>query len=255
MGTIQVISPTGAAVPIEQVTDGIATVYRDSRLRRTDNLWSIKAQADPAPGILAGDLQARIQGPVEAIELPPGYALKWDGESGNSEEANSNLMTAIPFGFGAMVLVVIFLFNALRQPLVIWSVVPLSLVGVVFGLVVMGVPFEFMAILGVLSLAGLLIKNAIVLVDQIDLEISEGKPRFTALIDSAASRVRPVLLGSGTTILGVFPLFFDAFFKSMAVVLVFGLSFATALTLVIVPVVYAAVFGISDDETEEEAKT
>ncbi|EAQ29856.1 putative metabolite exporter, AcrB/D/F family protein [Erythrobacter sp. NAP1] len=255
MGTIQVISPTGAAVPIEQVTDGIATIYRDSRLRRTDNLWSIKAQADPAPGVLAGDLQARIQGPVEAIELPPGYALKWDGESGNSEEANGNLMTAIPFGFGAMILVVILLFNALRQPLVIWSVVPLSLVGVVLGLVLMGVPFEFMAILGVLSLAGLLIKNAIVLVDQIDLEISEGKPRFTALVDSAASRVRPVLLGSGTTVLGVLPLFFDAFFKSMAVVLVFGLSFATALTLVIVPVVYAVVFGISDDETGEEQPT
>lgn len=248
MGTIQVIGPTGAAVPVQQVTDGIETVWRDSRLRRTDNVWSIKAQADPAPGVLAGTLQARVQPAVEAIPLPPGYSLKWDGESGNSAEANGNLMSAIPFGFGAMVLVVIFLFNALRQPLVIWSVVPLSLVGVVFGLVIMNVPFEFMAILGVLSLAGLLIKNAIVLVDQIDLEISEGKPRFDALVDSAASRVRPVLLGSGTTVLGVIPLFFDAFFQSMAVVLVFGLSFATALTLVVVPVVYAAVFGIANDE-------
>ena len=253
IGAIQIIGPTGAAVPLQQVTDGIATVWRDSRLRRTDNVWSIKAQADPAPGVVAGDLQARVQPLVEAIDLPPGYALKWDGESGNSAEANGNLMSAIPFGFGAMVLVVIFLFNALRQPLVIWSVVPLSLVGVVFGLVVMGVPFEFMAILGVLSLAGLLIKNAIVLVDQIDLEISEGKPRFDALVDSAASRVRPVLLGSGTTVLGVIPLFFDAFFQSMAVVLVFGLSFATALTLVVVPVVYAAVFGITPEETGDRA--
>lgn len=249
MRSIQIIGPTGAAVPLQQVTDGIRTVWRDSRVRRTDNVWSIKAQADPAPGIVAGDLQARVQPLVEAIPLPPGYNLKWDGESGASSEANGELMGAIPFGFGAMILVVIFLFNALRQPLVIWSVVPLSLVGVVFGLVVMGVPFEFMAILGVLSLAGLLIKNAIVLVDQIDLEISEGKPRFDALVDSAASRVRPVLLGSGTTVLGVIPLFFDAFFQSMAVVLVFGLSFATALTLVVVPVVYAAVFGITSNET------
>ncbi|MEL6877991.1 MAG: efflux RND transporter permease subunit, partial [Pseudomonadota bacterium] len=253
IGTIQVLGPTGAAVPIQQVTDGIKTVWRDSRLRRTDNLWSIKAQADPAPGVIAGDLQARVQPLVEAIPLPPGYGLEWDGESGNSSEANAQLASAIPFGFGAMILVVIFLFNALRQPLVIWSVVPLSLVGVVFGLVVMGVPFEFMAILGVLSLAGLLIKNAIVLVDQIDLEISEGKPRFDALVDSAASRVRPVLLGSGTTVLGVIPLFFDAFFKSMAVVLVFGLSFATALTLVVIPVVYAAVFRIKTDETAKDA--
>jgi len=254
MGSILVISPSGAAVPIEQLTDGIETVWRDSRVRRTDNVWSIKAQADPAPGVIAGDLQARVEPLVDAIELPPGYSLTWDGESGSSAEANGQLAGAIPFGFGAMVLVVIFLFNALKQPLVIWSVVPLSLFGVVFGLVVMGVPFEFMAILGVLSLAGLLIKNAIVLVDQIDLEIAEGKPRFDALIDSAASRVRPVLLGSGTTVLGVIPLFFDAFFKSMAVVLVFGLSFATVLTLVVVPVVYAAVFGIGTDETEKGAE-
>lgn len=248
MRLIQVIGPSGAAVPIEQVTDGIQTIFRDSRLRRIDNVWSIKAQADPAPGELAGRLQARVQPLVEAIPLPPGYALTWDGESGNSAEANEALASTIPLGFGAMVLVTIFLFNALRQPLVIWSVVPLALVGVVFGLLVMGVPFEFMAILGVLSLAGLLIKNAIVLVDQIDLEIGEGKPRMDALLDSTVSRVRPVLLGSGTTVLGVIPLFADAFFQSMAVVLVFGLSFATALTLVVVPVVYAAVFGISPDE-------
>ena len=253
IGNIQVITQSGAAVPIEQVTDGIKTIFRDSRLRRINNVWSIKAQADPAPGVIAGDLQARVEGPVEAIELPPGYSLKWDGEKGSSEEANDNLASVIPLGFGAMVLVTIFLFNALRQPLVIWSVVPLALVGVVFGLLVMNVPFEFMAILGVLSLAGLLIKNAIVLVDQIDLEISEGKPRMDALVDSAVSRVRPVLLGSGTTVLGVIPLFTDAFFQSMAVVLVFGLSFATALTLLVIPVVYATVFGISTDERAGQA--
>jgi len=253
IGNVQIITATGAAVPIEQVTSGIKTVFRDSRLRRIDNHWSIKAQADPAPGVLAGDLQARIEGAVEDIELPPGYSLKWDGEKGSSAEANENLASVIPLGFGAMVLVTILLFNSLRQPLVIWSVVPLALVGVVFGLLVMNVPFEFMAILGVLSLAGLLIKNAIVLVDQIDLEIGEGKPRMDALIDSAASRVRPVLLGSGTTVLGVLPLFTDAFFQSMAVVLVFGLSFATALTLLIIPVMYALVFGISTDERAGQA--
>ncbi|GAA0478005.1 efflux RND transporter permease subunit VexD [Parasphingorhabdus litoris] len=246
---IQIIGASGQAVPLEQVTDGIDTVWRDGRLRRAENVWTIKAQADPAPGVIAGDLQLRVQPLIEAIPLPPGYSLEWDGESGSSEEANQQLMGAIPLGFGAMVLVVILLFNALRQPLVIWSVVPLALVGVVFGLLVMGVAFEFMAILGVLSLAGLLIKNAIVLVDQIDLEIGEGKPRFDAIMDSAVSRVRPVLLGSGTTVLGVIPLFFDAFFQSMAVVLVFGLSFATILTLVLVPVIYAALFGISEQES------
>ena len=112
---------------------------------------------------------------------------------------------------------VVFLFNALKQPLVIWLIVPLALIGVVIGLLVTNSALEFMAILGLLSLSGLLIKNAIVLVDQMDLEIGEGKPRFDAVLDSAASRVRPVMMGSLTTVLGVIPLFLDAFFKSMAV--------------------------------------
>ncbi|MEO1406966.1 MAG: efflux RND transporter permease subunit, partial [Pseudomonadota bacterium] len=151
-------------------------------------------------------------------------------------------------GFLAMVLVVVVLFNAIRQPLVIWLVVPLSLVGVVLGLVSTGTPFEFMAILGLLSLSGLLIKNAIVLVDQMDLEIKEGKPRFDAVIDSASSRVRPVMMGSLTTVLGVIPLVGDAFFRSMAIVLMFGLTFATLLTLVVVPALYAIFFSIKSSE-------
>ena len=110
---------------------------------------------------------------------------------------------------------------------------------------------EFMAILGLLSLSGLLIKNAIVLVDQTDLEISEGKARLDAVVDAAASRVRPVMMGALTTVLGVIPLFFDAFFKSMSVVIVFGLTFATLLTLLIIPVLYAMFFKIKPTEIEE----
>ena len=111
-----------------------------------------------------------------------------------------------------------------------------------------GFPLEFMGILGLLALSGLLIKNAIVLVDQTDVEIKNGHPRFDAVIDAAASRVRPVMMGALTTILGVIPLFFDAFFQSMAVVLVFGLSFATILTLVVIPVLYAMFFKIGLEE-------
>jgi len=105
-----------------------------------------------------------------------------------------------------------------------------------------------MAIIGVLSLSGLMLKNAIVLVDQMDLEIRQGKPRFDAIVDSAASRVRPVLLGSVTTVLGVFPLLSDAFFRSLAVVLIYGLSFATILTLVIIPALYAVFFRVKSSE-------
>ena len=242
-------SGTGRVVPLSQAMDGVRTVWRDAQIKREDRVWTIKAQSDPYPNELASDLFGRLRGPIEAIELPQGYTQEWDGEFGSSAEANGNLASTIPLGIAAMVLVVIVLFNSLRQPLVIWLVVPLAIIGVVIGLVATGTPMEFMAILGVLSLSGLLIKNAIVLVDQMNLEITDGKPHYEAVIDSAASRVRPVMMGSLTTVLGVMPLFGDAFFRSMAVVLVFGLSFATLLTLVIVPVLYAIMFNIRPTET------
>jgi multidrug efflux pump subunit AcrB len=229
--------------------DGFETAWRNSQLLRVDRVWTIKAQCDPLPRELASGLLQRLRPEIEAIELPDGYKLEWDGEYGDSTEANGNLASTLPLGFLAMVLVVVVLFNALRQPLIIWLVVPLALIGVVLGLLLSQTPLEFMAILGLLSLSGLLIKNAIVLVDQMDLEIRAGKPRLDAVIDSAASRVRPVSMGALTTVLGVMPLFWDPFFKSMAVVLVFGLTFATLLTLVVVPALYAIFFRIRADET------
>jgi multidrug efflux pump subunit AcrB len=251
IGQIQIISPvTGAVVPLEQVVDSINMAWRNSLLLREDRVWKIKAQSDPVAGDLASDLQGRVRPKINAIELPPGVRLEWGGELGNSTEAKGDLASTIPMGLLAMVLVVVILFNGLRQPLVIWLVVPLALIGVVLGLVVTGTPMEFMAILGLLSLSGLLIKNAIVLVDQMDIEIADGKARFDAVVDSAASRVRPVMMGALTTVLGVIPLFGDAFFKSMAVVLVFGLTFATVLTLIVVPALYVVIFKIKNSESE-----
>jgi multidrug efflux pump subunit AcrB len=227
----------------------VRTIWRDGQIRSENRVFRIKVQTDPYPDELAADFLKRIRPYIEAIELTDGYSLEWGGEEGASNESNGNLMSTIPMGFLAMVLVVVVLFGKIRQPLVIWMVVPLALIGVVFGLVVTGIPLEFMGILGLLSLSGLLIQNGIILVDRMDLEIDEGKPRYDAIIDSATSRVRPVVLGSFTTALGVIPLFFDAFFQSMAVVLVFGLSFATLLTLLIVPVLYAMFMNVSSKET------
>ncbi|MEO1245208.1 MAG: efflux RND transporter permease subunit [Pseudomonadota bacterium] len=249
MRNVQILSPTaGVTVPIGQVTDGFRTVWRDGQLRREDRVWTINAQSDPFPGELASELLTRIRPAVEAIELPDGYSMEWGGEYGDSKESNENLAAVLPLGFAAMVLTVFVLFGAVRQPVVIWLVVPLALIGVVVGLLLTGIPLEFMGILGLLSLSGLLIKNGIVLVDQTDFEINAGKPRFDAVVEAAASRVRPVMMGALTTVLGVVPLFFDAFFQSMAVVIVFGLSFATVLTLVIVPVLYAMFFKIGSEE-------
>ena len=239
---------SGGVTPLIEVVDGFETVWRDGRLKRVDRIWTINAQCDPRPGELPSETLARLQPHIEAIELPPGYRLKWGGEAGDSAEATANLATTVPLGLLAMVLTVVVLFNALRQPLLIWLVVPLALVGVVLGLLLTDTALEFMALLGLLSLSGLLIKNAIVLVDQMDFEIDSGKPRWDAVIDATASRVRPVALGTLTTVLGVLPLFGDAFFRSMAVVLVFGLGFATLLTLVVVPALYAVCFGVGEGE-------
>ena len=249
MGGIQIPNrASGGTTPLIEVVDGLETVWRNARLKRTDRVWTINAQCDPAPGELPSEIFARLRPRIEAIELPEGYRLRWGGEHGDSTEANANLMSALPMGFVVMVLVVIVLFNALRQPLVIWLVVPLALIGVVLGLLVTDTALEFVALLGLLSLSGLLIKNAIVLVDQMDYEIGAGKPRYDAVIDSAMSRLRPVAMGTLTTVLGVIPLLGDAFFRAMAIVLMFGLSFATLLTLVVVPALYAIFFDIRRTE-------
>ncbi len=247
---IQVLSSvTGKTVPIEQVTDGFRTIWRDGTLRREGRIWTIKAQSDPVPGELASELFNRLRPKIESISIPDGYSLKWGGEYGDSSESNNDLAATLPLGLLTMVIIVFVLFGTVRQPLVIWLVVPLAIIGVVVGLLLTNLAMEFMAILGLLSLSGLLIKNAIVLVDQTDLEIKDGVPRFDAVIEASASRVRPVMMGSLTTVLGVIPLFFDAFFQSMSVVIVFGLTFATVLTLVVIPVLYAIFFNIKPEET------
>lgn len=242
---VQVLSPvSGQAVPVEQVVERFQTDWRDGVIKREDRIWKIKVQSDPKGSELPSALLSRLRPDIEAIHLPDGYLMEWGGEFGDSSESQGDLASTIPLGFLAMVLVVVVLFRRIRQPLLIWLVVPLSLIGVVAGLVGTGLPLDFMGILGLLSLSGLLIKNAIVLVDQMDLETKIPSGRGKALIHAAGSRVRPVMMGTLTTVLGVLPLFFDAFFQSMAVVIVFGLSFATLLTLVVIPTLYACFFRI-----------
>ena len=251
METIPVFSASGAVVPLAEVVNGFDTEWRFSQVQRIDQRWAINAQADPAPGETANRLLARLQEDIETIDLPYGYDLEWDGQEGTSSEAIDSLASVLPLGGIAMVLVVVLLFNAIRQPVIIFLIVPLLIIGVVLGLLLTGTAMEFIAILGVLSLSGLLIKNAIVLVDQMDIEIASGKPRFDAIVDASFDRARPVVMSSLTTVLGVIPLFLDAFFKAMAVVLAFGLSFATMLTLFVVPVLYAMFFRVDNSETAE----
>ncbi|PVZ47285.1 efflux RND transporter permease subunit [Thalassobacter stenotrophicus] len=242
----------GDYIPISQVVDRFELVNEASNLRRVDRSLTIMAQSDNPPGMLSGDLFEAVQDPIEAIELPPGYTLEWKGIYGSSLEANAGLASTMPIGFGAMIVVVLLLFNAVRQPLIIWLTVPLALIGVVWGLVITQTALEFMAILGILSLTGMLIKNAIVLIDETDSLIAAGRARMQSVLDAAVSRARPVTLGVVTTVLGVIPLIWDPFFNSLAVVIICGLSFATILTLIVVPTLYAIFFGVKMDEMGAE---
>lgn len=241
----QVFSPTANQyLQLEQFVERVDLTWQDSMLRRVDRIPTIIAQADPLSGVLTSDALQAVKGKIESMELPVGYQLEWHGEYKDAKEANAGLIQSAPYGFAAMVLAVVFMFNGIRQALVIWCTVPLAVLGVAVGLVIFQTPFEFMATLGFLSLVGMMVKNAIVLVDQAENEIKAGKEAYDAIIEAAMSRARPVILGATTTILGVAPLLIDPFFKSMAVTIMFGLLFATVLTLIVIPLNYALFFRI-----------
>ena len=178
------------------------------------------------------------------MALPPGYTLTWGGEFEDAFEAQDALFKAIPAGFLFMIITSILLFGRIRQPLIIWLTVPLALIGISAGLLGFDGAFDFMSLLGALSLIGLLIKNAIVLIEEIDQQIADGKSPHQAVVDSSVSRLRPVVLAATTTILGLIPLLQDVFFVNMSITIMAGLGFATVLTMVIVPVLYTLLFRI-----------
>ena len=236
-------SAANATIPLRQVVIGFETVFEDEIIQRINRERVITALADPRYGE-APPMLGAVRDAVEAIELPDGYRLEWWGEYRNSGKAQAALAASLPVFIGMMVLITIALFNSLRQTAVIWLVVPLAIIGVTVGLLVTQQPFGFMALLGFLSLSGMLIKNAIVLIDEINLQREEDKPAIDAITGSAVSRLRPVAMAAATTILGMAPLFPDAFFVSMAVTIAFGLGFATVLTMIVVPVLYATIFRV-----------
>ncbi|MEE8524861.1 MAG: efflux RND transporter permease subunit [Thermoanaerobaculia bacterium] len=248
---LQIWSPAaGRMIPLRQVVSGFATTYEDEIIIRKNRKRTLIVFADPIEGA-ASDLFGRLRPQVEALELAEGYTLEWGGEYEDSGNAQAALVGSIPLFILLMVLVTIVIFNSLKQPLVIWLCVPLALIGVTAGLLATNQPFGFMSLLGFLSLIGMLIKNAIVLVDEINFQEGEGKALLAAIVDSGASRLRPVAMAASTTALGMIPLIFDAFFVAMAITIIAGLLFATVLTMVVLPVIYAIVFRVPSQPVRE----
>ncbi|MGB3407729.1 MAG: efflux RND transporter permease subunit [Jannaschia sp.] len=245
----------GTLLPFEQLIDGFEFVSQNTLVQRRDRLYTITASADVTKGLTTAQVQAAIQAPVEAMQLPTGYAMEWGGEYESSRDAQASLAGQLPLSGLIMVLISILLFNALRQPLIVWLLVPMSVNGVSLALLGTGLPFTFTALLGLLSLSGMLIKNGIVLVEEIDIVRREEPmlPLKDAIVTASISRLRPVILAAATTILGMIPLIWDAFFQSMAVTIMGGLAFASILTLIAAPVFYFVFFARSARRLQEAA--
>jgi multidrug efflux pump subunit AcrB len=230
-------------IPLRQVVSDFRIDFEDDIVVRLNRRRTITVHADPNhEGATA--LLARVRPAIEAIALAPGYEMEWWGEYKSSRDAQVALSKPLPLFFLLMILIVIGLFDGVRVPLVIFLTVPLALIGVTWGLLATGQPFGFMALLGFLSLSGMLIKNAIVLIDEINTQLAEGRDPFTAVVESAVSRLRPVAMAAATTALGMLPLLADAFFVSMAVTVIAGLVVATVLTMIVVPTFYAIIFRV-----------
>ncbi|EGR0523915.1 efflux RND transporter permease subunit VexK [Vibrio cholerae] len=227
-------------IPLQQVTLGYEMRWEDPLIVRKNRKRMLTVMADPdlLGEETAATLQQRLQPQIEAIPLPPGYFLEWGGEYESSGDAKASLFKTMPLGYLFMFLITVFLFNSVKESLIVWLTVPLAVIGVTTGLLALNTPFGFMALLGFLSLSGMLLKNGIVLLDQIEIEMHSGKDPYLAVVDASLSRVRPVCMAAVTTILGMIPLLPDIFFRPMAVTIMFGLGFATVLTLIVVPVLY-----------------
>jgi multidrug efflux pump subunit AcrB len=201
---------------------------------------------------LPSQLRDRVKTKIEQIVLPPGYSLEWGGEHEDSVRARGALAEPLPYVLALMVFIVVCLFNSIRTTLLIWLIIPLAIIAITAGLLLTRMPFGFMAMLGVLALGGELIKNQIVVLSKILTLIGKGAPPYQAILDGGTSKMRPVCMVVLTTVLGMIPLLTDPFFGSMAVCIMFGLSFAAVLSLIVTPVLYAIFFGIK--ETPETSR-
>ncbi|MFA8441995.1 efflux RND transporter permease subunit [Yoonia sp.] len=241
-----------ALVPMAQVIDGFRFEAQDTLVFRRDRANVITVGADIPRDMTATEVLAEVRATVEDMDIPDGYTMEWGGEYESSTDAQASLGSQLPMSMIIMVLITVLLFNALRQPLIIWLLVPMSVNGVSLALLGTGLPFTFTALLGLLSLSGMLIKNGIVLVEEIDLtrQAEPDMPLEDAIVSASTSRLRPVFLAAATTILGMLPLLWDAFFQSMAATIMGGLAFASLLTMIAAPVLYYLFFKPSQGSAD-----
>ena len=251
INNIQIWSPVaGRMIPLSQVVSGFEMAWEDPLIIRRDRMPTITVLAD-ARSVLPSQLMNAVRKKIEDIKLAPGYRREWGGEYEDSNRSRASLARQIPGALLVMVFIVVCLFNSFRATAVVCMVVPLAIIGATLGLWITNNSFGFMPLLGLLSLGGEQIKNSVVLVEEIHIQMESGKQPYPAILAAGVNRLRPVFLVVVTTVLGMIPLLLDPFFAEMAAVIMFGLTFACILTMIIVPVLYAVIFRVRIPETSE----
>jgi multidrug efflux pump subunit AcrB len=252
INSLQIWSPVaGRMIPLNQIVSAAEVVWEDPIVMRRNRFPTLTVHADPRTG-LPSELFQRVRSKIEQIELPPGYSLEWGGEFEDSNRARASLVRPLPYVLALMVLICVCLFNSIRISVLMWLVMPLAIIGVAAGLLLTRMPFTFMALLGVLSLGGELIKMQIVVLSKSRAEIDQGKAPYQAILDGSTSKMRPVCMVVITTVLGMIPLLTDPFFGAMAAGLMFGLAFAAVLCLIVTPVLYAIFFNVHESAPAPE---
>jgi multidrug efflux pump subunit AcrB len=240
---------TGQSVPLKQVAD-LEVVWQPAVVFRRGRLRTVTVESDVAPGVTAFDVIGQIEPWLEDFsrDWPLGYQWELGGEVEASGESQASIAAKLPLAFLIIILLLVGQFNSIRRPAIVLMTIPLGLIGVVAGLILLRSYFGFMTLLGVVSLAGIVINNAIVLLDRIRIEQEENnRGPQAAIVEAAQRRLRPILLTTATTIGGLIPLYLGGgpMWEPMAIAIMFGLLFATMLTLGVVPVMYSALFGVN----------
>lgn len=230
------------SVPLAQVTDSIGIGWEWPLVKTYNRRLSMAAQCDVQPSHTMKEVHSEIRDEIERIGLPAGYSFFWDSQYKDQKEAMEALTKYFPLAIVFLVLILVALFGNFRQPSIIFLILPLSVIGVVVGMLVTGFQFGFFCIAGWLGLLGMIIKNVIVLLDEVNIQRRAGVAPGEAIVEATVSRTRPVLMAAITTIFGSIPLLFDVVFGGMAATIVFGLSFATLLTLFVTPALYAVFY-------------
>ena len=247
--TLPVYSAKGRSVKVEQVIDDFSLDYEFNVVRRFNREPCMLMQCEPKRGANTMAAFSHLWKEVqEKIQVPEGYKMTYFGEQSEQDKGNKAIAANIPLMFGLIYVTVLFLFpKYYRKPVLIMAMLPLIFIGVVLGLLVFGKSLDFFAMLGLLGLIGMNIKNAIVLVDEIGLQLNAGLSPVNAVIEATKTRIVPVTMASGTTILGMLPLLGDAMFAGMAATIMGGLFVSTILTIFVLPVTYCVFFKIKSE--------